>query len=113
MKTIHIIGSNEQRVYHDNFKPYQCKTSEVLPKMYNGGFNDYHFCDTVNFTFANMPLIPKYYANSTIEQETDNYKWYSCTIQLTDITGHTISGCYYITFDKKANKFISENVDFS
>ena len=111
MKNLQIIGSNEQVIYHDYFKPYQCKVNGIFPKMYNGGWNDYHFEETVNFSFDNMPLVPKLYGDR--EVETDNYKFYSCQIQAEDITGKKISGYYYITFDKKANKFISENVDFS
>lgn len=110
MRQVEIIGSNEQLTYHPDFKAYQCTTQDTFPKRYNGGLNDFHFTESVDFTFVNMPLIPKTVNNHICENE--NYSWYSCDIQVRDAAGVVIHGVYYITFDKNAKKFISENVNF-
>jgi len=106
-----ITGSNKQKIYHEYHKPYLCKLNGKFPPMVNGGWNDYHFSEAISFEFENMPLIPKTYGGR--EHENNGYKWYSCSIEVEDISGKKITGYYYITYDKKEQKFISESADFS
>lgn len=106
MKNITITGTNEITVYNDYFKPYTCITDSIIPAMYNGGWNDFHFEETVNFSFVNMPV------DETRTRETINYIYMESQIHLHG-KNKKISGNYYKTIDKNTGTVISEKVDFS
>jgi len=113
MRNIKIIGlSKEPKKIHDYLTVYECKAEGYFPEMYNGGWNDYHFEESVNFTFENIPLVPLLYSFGE-ERETVNYKWYGCKLECTDSSGKKKIGTYCITLDKLAEAFISEFIDFS
>jgi len=114
MLTLNIVGSevNDKEWYT---KPVICKTDGIFPKMYNGGWNDFHFNEGVNFTFENMPLIRKLYGDGMDRKPIELKNWieYECHILVEDQSGHKQYGYYYKTFDKKAGVYVNESVDFS
>ena len=104
MNTIKITCTNEQIVYHDYFKPFICTSDIDLPKMYNQGYNSFRFIGgEPEFIGLNMPEI--------LKNETNNYLFYECQVQVKRKDGSTASGYYYKTVQKD-NQIIKETFSF-
>ena len=92
MKTIKLINTGEQIIYHDYFKPFICNADIDPPKMYNQGLNSFRFVENVNFTGENMPQI--------LARESKNYLFYESALIVFRKDKSTISGFYYKTVNK-------------
>ena len=94
---IQIINTGEQKIYHDYFKPFVCKTDIDLPKMYNQGYNSFRFIGgEPEFTGINMPEI--------LRSETKNYLFYEAQILVLRTDGTTCSGRYNKTVNKSTHE---------
>ena len=90
---ITITNTGEQKIYHDYFKPFICKSDLDLPKMYNQGYNSFCFIgQEPEFKADKMPEI--------LKNETNNYFFYECQIEVLRKDNSKCFGYYYKTVNK-------------
>jgi hypothetical protein len=105
MAAITITCTGEQKNYHDHWKPFLCTSDKDLPKQYNAGMNSFRFVGgEPEFISKDIPLI--------LKNETNNYIFYECQIEVLRKDGTKVIGCYMRTDNKEDNSISSENFHF-